>query len=178
MLEAILQSLESVKATRKGYIARCPAHDDRSPSLSVTQGDDGRILLYCFAGCTINDICEALSIQPVDLFPDTRKMKPEIKRRYSEAQKQWKLIKRFEQLENQAFVAIAEFRDLTQTVFDYYKFDIDDETAKAVHMLPLIQHYMDIITTGTQEERLELLRIGVLHKWAKLYNSQKKMNSF
>lgn len=44
-----------------GYgTARCPAHDDRSPSLSVRDGDDGRVLVHCHAGCDGRDVIDAL----------------------------------------------------------------------------------------------------------------------
>ena len=33
------------------WMARCPAHEDREPSLSIRGGDDGRVLVYCHAGC-------------------------------------------------------------------------------------------------------------------------------
>ena len=45
----------------------CPAHDDKSPSLSITLEND-RILLYCHTGCTIDDICLSLGIEQTDLF--------------------------------------------------------------------------------------------------------------
>ncbi len=47
---------------------RCPAHDDRNASLSVSVGDDGRVLLKCFAGCSTEDICTALGLKMADLF--------------------------------------------------------------------------------------------------------------
>ncbi|WP_375640228.1 toprim domain-containing protein [Bartonella sp. MM55XZML] len=40
--------------------ARCPAHDDRLPSLSIKNGHDGRLLLYCYAGCSFREIIQAL----------------------------------------------------------------------------------------------------------------------
>ncbi len=40
--------------------ARCPAHDDRLPSLSISNGNDGRLLLYCYAGCPFREIIQAL----------------------------------------------------------------------------------------------------------------------
>lgn len=40
--------------------ARCPAHDDRRPSLSITDGDNGRLLLHCHAGCNYQDIVAAI----------------------------------------------------------------------------------------------------------------------
>ena len=70
-VEEILTRLDRVRArgTDK-WTARCPAHADRSPSLSLRLAEDGRILAHCFAGCSIYAICEALGITIVDLFPD------------------------------------------------------------------------------------------------------------
>jgi len=65
----ILSRLEGVKETGKNqWLAKCPAHTDNKPSLSVSRGDDGKALLYCHAGCAINDICTTLSITEADLF--------------------------------------------------------------------------------------------------------------
>ena len=53
--------------TGRGWMARCPAHDDRTPSLSIADGAEGRILLTCFAGCTwaaIRDALQARSLWP------------------------------------------------------------------------------------------------------------------
>jgi len=49
--------------------AKCPAHDDRTPSLSVCEGIDGRALVYCHAGCESAAIVAALGLQWPDLFP-------------------------------------------------------------------------------------------------------------
>ena len=69
-VERLLAKLPGAKRNGRGWMARCPAHDDRRPSLSITQGDDGRALVNCHAGCTVDAICEALGIAKVDLFPD------------------------------------------------------------------------------------------------------------
>ncbi|MGB4726197.1 MAG: CHC2 zinc finger domain-containing protein, partial [Thermogutta sp.] len=53
-----------------GWVALCPAHDDRRPSLSVSEGRDGQILLHCFSGCTLESILAALGLRWSDLFPD------------------------------------------------------------------------------------------------------------
>jgi hypothetical protein len=50
------------------WVARCPAHDDRRPSLSIADGRDGRVLLRCFAGCEIERIVHALGLALADLF--------------------------------------------------------------------------------------------------------------
>lgn len=66
--EAILPRLEGVRRGGAGWIALCPAHKDRSPSLSVREGRDGRVLVLCFAGCTADAICAAIGIRVSDLF--------------------------------------------------------------------------------------------------------------
>jgi len=72
---------ELVKARRAGrgrWMARCPAHEDGSPSLSISEGRDGRVLLNCFAGCRLTSILQALNLSLRDLFagePLTREQK-------------------------------------------------------------------------------------------------------
>jgi DNA primase len=74
MIETLLSRLEKVKQKGPGqYVACCPAHDDSDPSLSIGQGDDGRILLKCWAGCGALDVISALGMEWDDLFPDKRK---------------------------------------------------------------------------------------------------------
>ncbi len=48
--------------------ARCPAHEDSNPSLSITRGDDGRVLVKCFAGCDSAEVVKALGLSQKDLF--------------------------------------------------------------------------------------------------------------
>ncbi|HUY42113.1 MAG TPA: hypothetical protein VMV82_11230 [Candidatus Dormibacteraeota bacterium] len=52
----------------KGWIARCPAHYDRQASLSINEGREGRVLLRCFAGCSVERIVYALGLDMTDLF--------------------------------------------------------------------------------------------------------------
>ncbi len=56
--------LESLHARRSGsgWIARCPAHDDKAPSLSLKITETGRLLAYCHAGCTFDEIRQALGL--------------------------------------------------------------------------------------------------------------------
>lgn len=73
-IETILSRLPKHQERGNGqYIASCPAHDDRSPSLSIREADDGKVLVQCFAGCTVEEICAALGIEVSDLFPKTEK---------------------------------------------------------------------------------------------------------
>jgi hypothetical protein len=69
----VLNRLEGVKHSANGYVtAHCPAHDDRDPSLSVREGEDGRVLLKCFAGCTFDEMVAAMGLEAKDLFPEER----------------------------------------------------------------------------------------------------------
>jgi hypothetical protein len=66
------QIAERLHARRSGsgWIVRCPAHEDRSPSLSIDEGRDGRILLHCFGGCTSEAVCDSLGLSLADLFSE------------------------------------------------------------------------------------------------------------
>ena len=69
-LERLLSNLADVSETSAGqWEARCPAHEDRRASLSISSGDDGRVLLHCHAGCTPQAVCEAVGLRLSDLFP-------------------------------------------------------------------------------------------------------------
>lgn len=73
MIDNILQYLDKVKRSGKGYQARCPAHDDNGPSLSLLEGDDGRVLLHCHAGCATEAVVAAMGLSMGDLFPPSDK---------------------------------------------------------------------------------------------------------
>ncbi len=61
------------------WLACCPAHDDKSPSMSVRELDDGRVLIHCFAGCSVAEILSAVGLTFSDLFPENKNQhgKPE-----------------------------------------------------------------------------------------------------
>lgn len=72
-VEEVLNRLTKVKKSGKDkWMACCPAHEDSSPSLAIKESD-GTILLHCFAGCGVDDICGAIGIELVELFPPTDK---------------------------------------------------------------------------------------------------------
>ncbi len=68
----------SARQQGAGFMARCPAHDDSKASLSISAGDDGKILLRCHAGCSFDAITQAASIKPTDLFPASTKVERRI----------------------------------------------------------------------------------------------------
>lgn len=74
----VLGRLQKVsKCGPNQWSALCPAHTDNAPSLSISKGEDGRVLLHCHAGCALAAIVSALQLAPQDLFPE----KPIKKRR-------------------------------------------------------------------------------------------------
>ncbi len=69
-IETILPLLEKVRQRQDGqWSARCPAHADKGPSLSVRETSEGAVLLHCFAGCTVAEIVGAMGLELHDLFP-------------------------------------------------------------------------------------------------------------
>ena len=70
-IDALLNGLDKVRETGRGkYVARCPAHDDRSPSLSVSEGDNDTVLVHCFSGCETEDVLSAVGLTFSDLYPE------------------------------------------------------------------------------------------------------------
>ena len=61
--------LTLVKGRNGQWIARCPAHEDKTPSLAIRENPDGRILLHCFAGCPVDSVLSALGMSMDLLFP-------------------------------------------------------------------------------------------------------------
>jgi|SRR5882724_8419380 len=78
VVDRVLRRLENVQPSGAGWKAKCPAHDDESgDSLSIGEGNDGRALLHCFAGCVPEAIVGAIELTMRDLFADraTRRRK-------------------------------------------------------------------------------------------------------
>ncbi|WP_374379002.1 AAA family ATPase [Pseudomonas fluvialis] len=69
-LDLLLSRLEGVKRYGARYMARCPAHQDKSPSLSLSRGTGGHALVNCYAGCETRDVLAAVGLELRDLFPE------------------------------------------------------------------------------------------------------------
>ncbi len=97
-VDALLDRLDRVKQTGKGcWIARCPNHEDKTPSLSIKELNDGRILIHDFGGCGTVNVLESIGMSLGDLFPTSLKdYMPNIKDR-----KHWHAA-------HQALVSIAD----------------------------------------------------------------------
>ena len=79
-VEDFLGRLVGARARGQGrWVARCPAHDDRNPSLNIAEAASGAVLLKCFAGCATADVLAAVGLSFADILPD----RPRIGRRRS-----------------------------------------------------------------------------------------------
>lgn len=70
-VKQILDRVQHRITKKSQWVAVCPAHSDRSPSLHIKEKDDGRVLIHCKAGCGANDILAAIGLDFSALFPDT-----------------------------------------------------------------------------------------------------------
>lgn len=68
-----LNHAKEVKA-RKGHtrswVALCPSHDDKSPSLCIDEADNGKVLIKCWSGCGANEVIDSVGMKYHELFPD------------------------------------------------------------------------------------------------------------
>lgn len=69
--QGTLARLNGVRRNGNGWMALCPAHADKNASLSI-RDEGGKILIHCFAGCTVEAICAALGMTVCDLFTEPR----------------------------------------------------------------------------------------------------------
>lgn len=73
----LLDRLHGVRETGPDrWIARCPAHEDGSPSLSIRETDDGCVLLHCFGGCDSGSVLGAVGLEFRDLYPPRNTVVP------------------------------------------------------------------------------------------------------
>lgn len=71
-MSAVAKVLDRLTAVRQSgdrrWIALCPSHQDKSPSLSIRETEEGRVLIYCFAGCGAVDVIDSIGLRISDLF--------------------------------------------------------------------------------------------------------------
>lgn len=79
--DRLLSRLSGVRETGSDHwLALCPAHEDRSPSLSIREMEN-KVLVHCFAQCAVQDVLAAVGLGLSDLFPDLASINYEGRRR-------------------------------------------------------------------------------------------------
>jgi putative DNA primase/helicase len=82
-IENLKERIQDIKETSPGqYIGKCPAHNDNKASLSISDQDEDRILLYCHAGCSAEYVMGSIGLKLSDLFK-SKKEGSKIKKIYS-----------------------------------------------------------------------------------------------
>ena len=85
-IERLLDRLNAPRRAGAGWVSRCPAHQDKTASLSLAEGDGGTVLLHCFAGCPAVDVVAAVGLSLADLFerpPASHRLSPAQRRALS-----------------------------------------------------------------------------------------------
>ena len=148
-VEEFFNRLEAVKRFGPGWTAKCPAHDDRTPSLSVREGERG-ILVKCWAGCLLEAICGAIGIQVRDLFYDTQ-CTPELIRRHQAKRQYEKATCEIEEmLRGFQIDAIREAERYLKTTVG-----TDISQVKASQFDTLMKSVCDALAVVIEEERSE-----------------------
>ncbi len=107
-VSGLLSRLEMVRQRGASqWSARCPAHNDKSPSLSVKELPDGRVLLHCFGGCSAADVLSAIGLGFDALFPESTKFQPPERRRRLLSSNQ-----ALELLDNESLIVLIVARDI------------------------------------------------------------------
>jgi hypothetical protein len=104
--------------TGSGWSARCPAHEDRKASLSIAEGDGGRVVVFCHAGCDHKKIVAALGLEEADLFD-----RDEQQRATTKAGKPKKPSKAYAT----ARAAVAAYQRTLGTPSDGYEYEVAGE---------------------------------------------------
>lgn len=82
-LQEVLNRFDNVKETGSGqYSCRCPAHNDKSNSLGIKQDGD-KILMNCFAGCSVKSILDSVGLQWKDILSPNDEMNKLIKKSFN-----------------------------------------------------------------------------------------------
>jgi len=133
-LELVLSRLERVKPSRNGtqFTALCPAHDDHRPSLSISVGDNGAVIIHCQVGCTMEQVVAAMGLEVKDLFVPGQLdrvalLEIQVKRLERTQKEHAERLTKIEQLQR-AQMHLAYHRNLTiDTRMLWYKQGVYDE---------------------------------------------------
>lgn len=110
-LNLILSKLDCVKKLPNGkYQAKCPAHNDKSPSLAISESGDGKVLIKCWAGCEFEQIVSAIGLEKKNFFPVSRLPKAEHKAYYP----RFNAHELFPMLSQESLIALMALQQLAQ----------------------------------------------------------------
>ncbi len=150
---ALLKGVKQVGPDR--WTALCPGHDDRSPSLSIREAGDGKVLIRCWSHCTAEDVVAALGLTMADLFPDNGryirgKKRPRPSRKEQELRD---LAARFDRACVNAHRRLAVLFRAIGWIFATHGLDVTLDEARWIWELPHMEHVLDQLLLGDPEEK-------------------------
>lgn len=142
-VERLLSHLSHVRRTRNGWMARCPAHHDRRPSLSIAVTNTGKVLLHCFRGCPPEAVLAAVGLTWRDIS------------RPATAEQRWEahLRRRFDQACFKAACDVAEWA----RVLDGRTYAERFALARYIHLVPYLDDLRERLLSDGLETRLAAL---------------------
>jgi len=144
-LENVLQKLEAkgcpAKQRGSGWQSRCPAHEDKTPSLSITESADGKVLFHCHAGCQITEIMAAVGLTYNDIFlPDPLRANNKQQKEYiyynENSERLYRVVKYLDQDGNKTFRQQAAIGDSWAHTMG--------QTRRVLYYLPRVRAAIDL----------------------------------
>lgn len=166
-VQRLLERLQGVRQRGTGrWSAKCPAHADRFPSLSVAEGRDGRALITCWAGCRPEEIVGAVGLTMGDLFADERPRRsetPEERRARQKAAADAALARWLNQECEAVYRRLATVYRAATNFLAQRGLAVPDWALPTIHALPWLEDVMDRLAAEKPEERLAAL--GEAKRW-------------
>lgn len=160
-VEAVLSRLEGVRGAGPGrWVARCPAHEDHTPSLGIRETPDGKVLLRCWAGCPTGAVLAALGLQWADLFPDVgrgrggRRLTHEEREAARRAQAEIELRRRLDAASEELHRRLCVYVRAIHLALDGADLATLERLAGWVHDLPYLEYLLDGLEAPGLETRL------------------------
>ena len=152
-IDHVLAQLEGMNEVGPDqWISRCPAHHDKSPSLSISIGGEGQVLLYCFAGCDLDDIVASLGMDVAGLWPDRGKDTSPEELRLRKLEAGQKKMQRELREHGERLAAIERIHRCTDHVGYYHNLLNHPEAVEYWMMQGMKQHTIDRYQLGYCDE--------------------------
>lgn len=162
-IDTILSRLNGVKATGPGkWQALCPVHDDRHPSLSIREAEDGKVLVYCHAGCDTTTVLAALGLGWPALFPAQQEPR---NWKHDETPQDIELLRRFNRPCWNAGVRLLWLCRIAENVLAAEGPQAWDNDGLVfwIENIPHFRDLRDALFEGTTKERINALE--AIQKW-------------
>ena len=136
-LQNVLDRLKGVVRVSGGFQAQCPCRsDDENPSFSISEGDGGKVVVYCHAGrCNTQQACTSMGITMSELYPTKKEKKLELVAKYQYMDEDGNLL--FEKLRYLDENGKKEFRQRKPDGKGGWEYKLGD-TPRVLYNLPMV----------------------------------------